>query len=766
MEINNQQDISTISKIFDIVPCNGEQTGQELIDTLPIFYISDKYETSSKNGNIWDYYFECIKREISYTKEQYKDLIQANLTNYIELEKDNNPNLFSELIKSLIKINNIQNLDIITSYFKYLNENKYTSFVKLIKKELKSLSLQVRTEQIYKLCNNNIYMRDVFFGYECIFGRDYDKHSILSYFIEENNSADNLLHRPYNVEQFMRLYLNNMTELTKLIHDILIKNTDYTKEFDFIGDIDILSSPILLTFIVQLLINLITKCSHLALNNSDRKTYEFLERDNYSDKLVTCFIFGLKIWKRSLEINIEQNKNKELDMRFNIIGLDRYCMNLIKECAQYRNQMIHTLECHSFNSAILAVFDEIAKTKVILSNYLFDIFISHFSDICFKSKVIIKPSVNIVVYLIQSMASNKLHKHIHFNIFLIINNIIDFFDFSYIEQLQVSNLLFKNLLNFINTNNIFEYIEPKKAYAKYQNLMVVISYLADKLRIAGSVMEEDNITNIKNSIFKISSRHNESYDNLVSFIKEIVKKYPHNPLLCKKHHQDQAMTYIKTCHNSVKCLTSLLNSNLIETEKLPSELMMPISILTVSLVDWSSNGKNPIYEVFNMHKETAGLINVVFRLINTCAKNKYFLSFIQSSGALLKEVLMRTNIEDKFKKEIIEVFNVLIEKEKEENECEEDIPEEFLDPLLNSLIKEPILIPKQEQFFDRSSIMGHLMISKTNPYNREPLSVSELEEFNNLADNKDKLYKFKQKLDTYLIDKKMAKKPKCEACSD
>lgn len=67
---------------------------------------------------------------------------------------------------------------------------------------------------------------------------------------------------------------------------------------------------------------------------------------------------------------------------------------------------------------------------------------------------------------------------------------------------------------------------------------------------------------------------------------------------------------------------------------------------------------------------------------------------------------------------------------KEEDDQEEDdlgeIPDEFLDPLLANLMKDPVLLPRSQQVLDRSTIRSHLLSDPNDPFNRQPLKIEEV----------------------------------------
>lgn len=52
-----------------------------------------------------------------------------------------------------------------------------------------------------------------------------------------------------------------------------------------------------------------------------------------------------------------------------------------------------------------------------------------------------------------------------------------------------------------------------------------------------------------------------------------------------------------------------------------------------------------------------------------------------------------------------------------------DVPEEFLDPLMFTLMVDPVILPTSRISVDRSTITSHLLSDATDPFNRMPLSL-------------------------------------------
>ena len=62
-----------------------------------------------------------------------------------------------------------------------------------------------------------------------------------------------------------------------------------------------------------------------------------------------------------------------------------------------------------------------------------------------------------------------------------------------------------------------------------------------------------------------------------------------------------------------------------------------------------------------------------------------------------------------------------------ESELIAEAPDEFLDPILSILMKEPIRLPSSGKVVDRSTIAKHFLSDASDPFNRQPLTMDMLE---------------------------------------
>lgn len=72
----------------------------------------------------------------------------------------------------------------------------------------------------------------------------------------------------------------------------------------------------------------------------------------------------------------------------------------------------------------------------------------------------------------------------------------------------------------------------------------------------------------------------------------------------------------------------------------------------------------------------------------------------------------------------------LIKLAKDQADMEEadlgDIPDEYLDPIMATLMEDPVTLPISKQIVDRSTIQSHLLSDPHDPFNRTPLKIEDV----------------------------------------
>jgi ubiquitin conjugation factor E4 B len=55
-----------------------------------------------------------------------------------------------------------------------------------------------------------------------------------------------------------------------------------------------------------------------------------------------------------------------------------------------------------------------------------------------------------------------------------------------------------------------------------------------------------------------------------------------------------------------------------------------------------------------------------------------------------------------------------------------DIPDEFLDPVMYTLMEEPVILPSSRVTIDLGTIKSHLLSDPKDPFNRAPLKIEDV----------------------------------------
>ncbi|KAH0623396.1 hypothetical protein JD844_031669 [Phrynosoma platyrhinos] len=75
---------------------------------------------------------------------------------------------------------------------------------------------------------------------------------------------------------------------------------------------------------------------------------------------------------------------------------------------------------------------------------------------------------------------------------------------------------------------------------------------------------------------------------------------------------------------------------------------------------------------------------------------------------------------------LAERIKSLADRQQQEEETYADACDEFLDPIMSTLMMDPVLLPSSRVTVDRSTIARHLLSDQTDPFNRSPLTMDQI----------------------------------------
>jgi hypothetical protein len=383
------------------------------------------------------------------------------------------------------------------------------------------------------------------------------------------------------------------------------------------------------------------------------------------------------------------------------------------------------------------------ENSIVLFNY------QHLTNPHIKNKYCIYSSYYIVDNTSRNICDLR-YKYITHNL---IPNLISFY--IHLEDLEGDDFHEKNFArtNIINFFNFICFREPliyseqlkqycnsnDKKYVRFVNLYINdLSSIFDEtftiIRDINKIEKEDILVSLANreDIYNDRPRH-----------KELYKKYK----------------YLDSYLSTLKFMLSflLILSKYSEATLLSKELGVKFcSQINYFLNEITHENKRKNYIIKNKYDirfQPLNLLENIMKVILNLIRNPNIIEYMSKDvRSFRKENIVFTTqklwvnhllSESEFKK--LEKMAEKIEDLMEIDQQEIELPDEFCDPLMASEIVEPVLLPGTDTIMDKSVISRHLLTDQHNPFNRENLTIDELEQYNSKDDIKEKLKEFNDK---------------------
>lgn len=348
-----------------------------------------------------------------------------------------------------------------------------------------------------------------------------------------------------------------------------------------------------------------------------------------------------------------------------------------------------------------------------------------------------------------------------------------------------------------------EIISLYTAYLHYQEYYLNIWLINDEFFMKNRLVElfiefndllDEDASVYKNQTLEILKLYKN--DHYIHHDKEITHRFSHLLLETYKSYYDSYLLVIKCLHNydfnipfskdesqiirrdstencilNAKWFQANIYSmyNLINKSPVIDYVLLPGTkekfIVTVGnlLKIFTSDDRNDLKLAKNKCDEIFEPIQHLLNIFNMFIKfadNTQFQKGLIEETRFVNPEYIRKMLEVLLKKDkilvseynkIIELHNLINEeREKEMNDTNNEIPEEFLDPIMGALIEDPVYLPKSDIVMERDVILRHLLENQYNPFNREPLTKKELEEFNDREEIIAKITEFNEKKKHYV----------------
>lgn len=251
-------------------------------------------------------------------------------------------------------------------------------------------------------------------------------------------------------------------------------------------------------------------------------------------------------------------------------------------------------------------------------------------------------------------------------------------------------------------------------------------------------------------MFKIQMLSNKDITKkfFMTLLTDICEYYSTAQYYFDKYFQDKK-TYVSTLLSVLDHCLKLLNfiDNLLmtfSTNELWNMFMTKEVLMTISTV--VNESAKILLKCDGVFKDSELAISeshtfrsTVENIINTLEKENKITSFIVNDFSFDIEIYENLKIDPLYDN----LVKYIGELENKDDIDMSDMPMEFLDPIMYCPIEEPCMLPdmigfSDEKFFDKTIMMKQLLLKEENPFTRSKLSISDLENFNEQPEIKEK----------------------------
>lgn len=296
----------------------------------------------------------------------------------------------------------------------------------------------------------------------------------------------------------------------------------------------------------------------------------------------------------------------------------------------------------------------------------------------------------------------------------------------------------EHLKNLTKNKEVFK----KLAYTLLNDMMSLIDDCISKLKTIKKY--QDSIHSQEITIFSLQERVEQD-------------------AICQQHRQviHASVKFLNQYYELIYILTSINKTCFLQEEQLEEKFVTSLNYTIAQII-----GVNADTLSVQKMKELKFDVRQILRLVSLILLNyksedsilrkmvederSYDIKFYQNTVLLLlKENLIN---EDQIYsiQLLMERWKVFSAEKKQEDDfiisLGENIPEEFIDPIMNTIMKEPVLLPTSNVIMDKATVLKHLIVDATDPFNRKDLNEGMLISQSELQ----------QKIKAYVGEKRMA----------
>ena len=393
--------------------------------------------------------------------------------------------------------------------------------------------------------------------------------------------------------------------------------------------------------------------------------------------------------------------------------LVKYGINDRENSILYSNIVINIIDFYIYCGRETKYIYNNLNEKNEISRYFCDIFNSNISNVNINIKLIDLYSeimLNEMMYILNNIDKNK-----------VINDYI--------------LCLIKNLKSFyIEIDNYDDYYKHDIKY----KIIYLFNNIFNKPKLIRNYLEEI-IINDNENMLKFMVNMNET--NNVCIEKYIV------------YANDISYTYVSNTYYLYIQEINIYNNFVINLYKDRIE----DDIINIMINKMNNN----MMDLVKKTKDLDRLYNIMIYLMECylILKDEKYLTMIGGDILFKIDIIKMKcvelrNMEEK-KREVIIINEFIeyledIEKLDIEDEIEyENIPEDYIDPISNIIMRNPVLLPTSKKIMDYDVIRKHLLYHNFDPFNRNKLSLKDIEDYNNIEKNKESMTHFKMEINKW-----------------
>ena len=498
-----------------------------------------------------------------------------------------------------------------------------------------------------------------------------------------------------NKDIIKNLFLLDIVDYT-IFYDIINKNQldnkDMINIYDFIfeiGKIDI---------IIDLLDNIIID-------------YKAIEYKNLIKILLSLLKFHKKIINTDFYKDISSNLSTIIYVLLPLFELKQLSQKLTNNTEEpYSNENVDII--FDFLDRLIINYDKFFNVYII--DNIFELF-----NFLVKLKIDINPYITIIDNIYKLLLTNVLNIHEKAKLFNNIAKILEYSDYVPKDLILYIDYYITNI-NFLTWSTLDEKII----------IMEYISKLLLRLNLNNKLCY-DNYDKYDNVLYNILYLESESFNILKNLLNSIItytdynliKNVSYNLISIINIFNDVQYKYFDYCKQNKMYYGDLLHKNNI--------------LLNTYLLYFADISQN--INRFNCSLFFNSIIINKIMLIYKHTDYKFF-----PLNSIEYEIL-----EDYYKINNINLYNflIIIDKIKDKDNKSNDFitknnDTEYIDNIFSIEIRDPIMIPKSNDFFERSTMYLLIRESHKHPYTREELSLPDLIKYNMRDDIKNKINDF------------------------